>query len=90
MGRQAEAEKALRTALLVRPQGKNYHLGLGMVLKQEGRLPEARKEIEAELSEDGQNAQARALLREVSKEMEALAGKASPAEAPKGPLLDIK
>jgi Flp pilus assembly protein TadD len=90
LGRQAEAEKALRTALLVRPQGKNYHLGLGMVLNQEGRLPEARQEIEAELSEDGQNAQARALLREVTKEMEALAGKASPAEASKGPLLDIK
>ncbi|HMD84577.1 MAG TPA: tetratricopeptide repeat protein [Terriglobia bacterium] len=84
MGRFTEAEEASRTALLVRPQGKNYHLGLGMVLKAEGKLPEAKQEIEAELSEDGQNAQARALLEDITREMNAPAGKASPERVPKG------
>ena len=37
MGQLSEAEKAVRTALLVRPQGKNYHLGLGMVLRAGGK-----------------------------------------------------
>ena len=52
MGRASEAEKAVRSALLVRPQGKGYHLGLGMVLRAEGKLPEAREEIAAELAAD--------------------------------------
>ena len=84
MGQLMEAEKAARTALLVRPQGKNYHLGLGMVLTGEGRFPEARQEIEVELSEDGQNAQARALLDKVTQQMNAQPGKASAEETPKG------
>ena len=50
-----EAEKAVRTALLVRPEGKNYHLGLGMVLRGEGRLSEARTEVVADLANDPQN-----------------------------------
>jgi tetratricopeptide (TPR) repeat protein len=76
MGRPSDAEKAVRTALQVRPQGKNFHLGLGMVLRQEGRLAEARQEFEAELAEDPQNAQARALLDDVTRRLE------SPTEKP--------
>jgi tetratricopeptide (TPR) repeat protein len=84
MGRINEAEKAVRAALLARPQGKNYHLGLGMVLRQEGRLAEVRQEIEAELAEDGQNPQARSLLDEVVRQMQAEAGRASMKQSPKG------
>jgi len=90
MGRLTEAEKASRTALLVRPQGKNYHLGLGMVLRAEGRLPEARQEIEAELAEDAQNAQARTLLDEVIRQVQAQAEKPSVEQAPKGDPITIK
>ncbi len=75
MGRLSEAEAASRTALLVRPQGKNYHLGLGMVLKAEGKLPEAKQEIAAQLSENGENAQARSLLEEITRQEQAAAEK---------------
>jgi len=83
MGRLTEAEEASRTALLVRPQGNKYHLGLGMVLMEEGKLSEARQEIEAELSQDGQDVQARTLLEDITREMNAPAGKASPEGSPK-------
>ena len=72
MGRLEQAEKAARAALLVRPQGKTYHLILGKVLMEERKLPEARREIETELSADPQNAQAQALLNEVMRKMQAL------------------
>jgi Flp pilus assembly protein TadD len=62
MGRLSEAEQAVRTALLVRPQGKSYHLGLAMVLRGEGKLSEARQQVEAELAIDPQNLQAKNLL----------------------------
>ena len=71
MGRFEEAENAVHSALLVRPQGKNYHLGLGMVLRGEGKLDEARQEIARELAADPQNAQARSLLDQVSRQIEA-------------------
>ena len=90
MGRLAEAEKAVRTALLVRPRGKNYHLGLAMVLRGEGRLPEARQEVETELSEDGQNAQAISLLEDVTKQMKAQDATAPPARESKGRTPTIK
>jgi Flp pilus assembly protein TadD len=75
MGKFSEAEESVRSALLVRPQGKDYHLGMGMVLKAEGKLPEAKQEIAVELAEDPQNAQAKTLLDEVSGEMQAQAEK---------------
>jgi tetratricopeptide (TPR) repeat protein len=65
LNRLADAERAIRTALLVRPHGQGYHLGLGLVLKQAGRLAEARREFAAELAENPQDTQARALLFEI-------------------------
>jgi len=82
MGQLAEAEKAVRTALLVRPGGKNYHLGLAIVLEQEGRLAEAREEIETELAADARNQAARDLLGKVDAEIKA---PASPDTAAPGP-----
>jgi Tfp pilus assembly protein PilF len=71
MGRLAEAEKSVRTALIARPQGKDYHLGLGMVLRGEGKFLDAKQEIERELAEDPQNVQAQALLKEVVQQIQA-------------------
>lgn len=89
-GRISEAEGATRTALMVRPQGRNYHLGLAMVLAQEGRLAEAKHEIGAELAEDAQNAQARSLLDVVEKQMEAHADKPGANLTPTGGQSNIK
>ncbi len=75
LNRLAEAEGAIRTALLVRPRGHGYHLGLGLVLKQAGKLAEARQELEAALAENPQDAQARALLEEVEGQLEGQAAK---------------
>ena len=83
MGRFIEAEKAVRAALLLRPQGKDYHLGLGMVLRGEGKLPEASKEFAAELAADAQNAQARTLLGEVTRQMQEQAAYTRRGEATK-------
>ncbi len=69
IGRLAEAENAVRTALLVRPQGRRYHLGLGLVLKAEGDLPQAKLEFGQELATDPENPQAKSLLAELSREM---------------------
>jgi hypothetical protein len=63
----SQAEAAIRTALLVRPHGKDYHLGLGLVLKQAGRLREARKEFAASIAEDPNNQRAEALLAETDR-----------------------
>ena len=80
LGQLTEAERAVRTAMLVRPQGKNYHLGLGMVLRGEGKLAEAKDQVATELNEDPQNSQAKSLLAEITKQMEA------PTERPPGEL----
>ncbi len=69
-GRLSEAEKALRTALALRPFGKNYHLGLAMILKQEGNLAAAKEELEKELAADPQNDHARTALADVTKELQ--------------------
>ncbi|MFZ0963708.1 MAG: tetratricopeptide repeat protein [Terriglobia bacterium] len=89
-GRPVQAEKAVRAALLVRPEGRNYHLGLAMVLRTEGRLPEARQETEVELTEDPQNAQARALRDEITTQVQAEAEKSSAGQRPNGPSKAIK
>lgn len=75
LNRLAEAEGAIRTALLVRPHGHGYHLGLGLVLKQAGKLAEARQELEAALAADPQDAQTRALLAEVEGQLGSQAAK---------------
>jgi len=75
VNRLAEAEGAIRTALLVRPRGDGYHLGLGLVLKQAGKLAEAKREFGAELAADPQDAEARALLSEVEGQLESQAAK---------------
>jgi Flp pilus assembly protein TadD/4-amino-4-deoxy-L-arabinose transferase-like glycosyltransferase len=77
LGQLTAAEKAIDTALVVRPQGKNYHLGLGMVLKQEGRLREAQREISADLAADAHSAQAKALLEDVTRQMTVQEGRPS-------------
>jgi Tfp pilus assembly protein PilF len=69
LGRATEAEQAVRTALLVRPNGRNYHLGLSMVMRGEGRLIEARQELERELAADPGNSQAKILLNEVEQQI---------------------
>jgi tetratricopeptide (TPR) repeat protein len=70
-----EAEAAIRTALLVRPNGHGYHLGLGLVLKQAGKFIEAKQEFEAALARAPQDAQARALLAEVDGQLKSQAAK---------------
>jgi 4-amino-4-deoxy-L-arabinose transferase-like glycosyltransferase len=70
LSRLAEAEGAIRTALLVRPHGHSYHLGLSLVLKQAGKLAEARHEFEAALAENPQDVQVRALLTGVEGHLE--------------------
>jgi Flp pilus assembly protein TadD len=67
-GRPAAAEDAARSALLVNPDGKNYHLALAMSLDAQGRREEAKQEINAELAGDPQNQQAQALMRAVEQE----------------------
>jgi hypothetical protein len=64
--------------LLLRPQGKAYHLGLGRVLRAEGKLPEASEEFAAELADDAQNSQARTLLGEVTRQMQEQAAAPAP------------
>jgi Flp pilus assembly protein TadD len=90
LGRPSDAGNAIRTALLVRPQGRDYHLGLGMALRGEGKLTEAMQEIKAELEQDPTNAQARALLEEVMREMELQAQKPPTGESRKPRLPAIK
>lgn len=86
LGRPKDAEVAVRVGLEALPQGKNYHLGLGMVLNAEGRLAEARQEIETELAIDPTNAQARAWLQNVEQEMRAGQGKAGQSQPAAGDL----
>jgi len=76
-----EAEAAIRTALHVRPNGHGYHLGLGLVLKRAGNLPEVRQEFAAALARDPQDAPARALLAEVDGQLKSQAAK-PPANPP--------
>ncbi|HXW14534.1 MAG TPA: tetratricopeptide repeat protein [Terriglobia bacterium] len=90
MGRISEAEKAVRSALVVRPRGKAYHLGLGMVLRAEGKLPEARQEIAAELAADPQNAQARILQQEVIRQIQTQGAKPSANQWSDTPPVEIK
>ena len=90
LGRYVEAEKAVRAALLLRPQGKDYHLGLGMILREEGKLPEASQEFAAELAADSQNAQARTLLGEATRQMQEQAATPTAEKSAKGVAKNLK
>jgi len=90
MGRVSEAENAVRSALLVRPQGQGYHLGMGMVLRAEGRLAEAKNEIAAELADGPQNAQAETLLKEVTRQMQSQGASSSANQRSQSVTADIK
>ncbi len=73
LGRPKEAEEAVRAALLMHPEGRNYHLALSQVLEAQGRLAEARREIEWEIADDSSNWQAKAMLRDVEQRIESRA-----------------
>jgi len=78
LGRLSEAESAIRTALLVRPNGRNYHFALGFILEQEKNLPAAAQEFRLELAEYPQDDRTRKELAKV----EALMQKSTPSPAP--------
>ena len=52
------AEARFRTALQLQPAGWAYHLSLGLALKQQGKIEEARKEFEAEVHSNSNSANA--------------------------------
>ncbi len=70
LGRPKDAEMAMRTALDEIPDGRNFHLGLGVVLEAEGNFAAARREMEAELANDPGNVDAQAHLRKVDVELQ--------------------
>ncbi len=70
LGKLKEAEGAVRFALLMHPQGRNYHLALSEVLEAEGRQREARQEMETEIAGDPSNWQAKQMLRDLEQRME--------------------
>lgn len=59
-----EAEASLRRAITLQPKGPGYHLALGATLKYEGRLAEAKKELEMEFR-IGPDSDARTLLQSI-------------------------
>jgi tetratricopeptide (TPR) repeat protein len=64
-GKMSKAEATLRQATEIQPKGYGYHLALGAALKYQDKLPEAKKQIELELSL-GANAEASKLLNQVN------------------------
>jgi len=64
-GKMSKAEATLRQATEIQPKGYGYHLALGAALKHQDKLPEAKKQIELELSL-GADAEASALLNQVN------------------------
>jgi hypothetical protein len=61
-----------------------------MVLRGEGKLNEARQEIAAELGADPQNAQARALLDQITRQMDAQTGKPDASKPSRDAGIDLK
>jgi tetratricopeptide (TPR) repeat protein len=61
LGNLEKAEWAMRLALKRNPRSR-YHYALGLILEQQGRLPEAAQEYQAELKLNPSNADARARL----------------------------
>ncbi len=69
LGRLGEAEAAARRALLVRPDGPQYHYVLGIILRARGNLPVALAEFQAELAQDPASERTRAQIAEIQKSM---------------------
>jgi tetratricopeptide (TPR) repeat protein len=66
MGRTAEAEDAIRTAVSLRPANAKYRFALGVLLKQKGDLPDATVELAKSVELDRSiEANARPLLAEI-------------------------
>lgn len=63
-GKMPEAESTLRRATTLQPKGFGYHLALGAALKYQGKLAEARKQLELEL-QLGPDSEATVLLRSI-------------------------
>jgi protein O-mannosyl-transferase len=63
-----QAEATLRHATEIQPKGFGYHLALGATLKYEGRLLEAKRQLDLELSL-GANAAASALLHQLDTQL---------------------
>ncbi len=90
IGRTTAAEDAARSALMVNPDGKNYHLALALALDAQGRREEAKQEINAELAADPQNREAQALLQAVEREGNAAGQNSSPNRPPITARKDLK
>jgi tetratricopeptide (TPR) repeat protein len=67
-GKMPQAEATLREATARQPKGFGYHLALGAALKYQGKLPEAKKQLELELSL-GADAEASMLLNQVNTQL---------------------
>jgi tetratricopeptide (TPR) repeat protein len=67
-GKMSKAEATLRQATEIQPKGYGYHLALGAALKYQGKLPEAKKQVELELSL-GADAEASKLLNQVNTQL---------------------
>ncbi|HVR24973.1 MAG TPA: glycosyltransferase family 39 protein [Candidatus Polarisedimenticolia bacterium] len=64
-GKMSKAEATLRQATEIQPKGYGYHLALGAALKYQDKLPEAKKQVELELSL-GADAEASKLLNQIN------------------------
>ena len=62
LGKIAEAEWAIRQAVLRRPQRERYRYAMALVLEQEGKMAEAVREFQATLAINPGNADARVRL----------------------------
>jgi len=70
MGRTADAIPALEQAIRIRPTGYGYHFSLGMMLKAQGDLSGALREMQVELSNYPAERAAAEQAREVEKEIQ--------------------
>jgi tetratricopeptide (TPR) repeat protein len=70
MGRDQEAEAAIRRAIQIRPDGYGYHFALGVVLKTRGDLSAALEQFRAELASYPQQWAARQQVAEIQARME--------------------
>ena len=65
MGKYSEAERALRTAVSIRPGFSQYHYELAVALKEQGKIAEARAALLSELSIFPASQAARQLLQQI-------------------------